>query len=443
MKSIVEELIADSERRRFPRVTPRQLRLPRLPGKIDVVIGMRRSGKTSFLFQCLGENEAAGVSRDRQLYIDFEDERLAGLTAAELRYIPDVYYRRYPENREKKCWFYFDEIQNVPGWERFLRRLIDTENVVLTVSGSSAKLLSREIATSLRGRSLTSELLPFSFAESLVHAGIAIPSRWPPPAVERSQLENRFGRYLEVGGFPEVQDLPVDLRRRVLRDYVDVVLFRDVAERHGVANLAALRQLQRSLLARPSNRFSIHRLHNDLRSQGVRVSKDSLHQYLAHLEDAFLVFTTEIASPSIRARQVNPRKCYLIDTGLATLTTLRMSIDYGHLLENLVYLELRRRGCTLNYFTTDAGHEVDFLAERPDGGRELVQVAAELAEPQTRERELRALREALVETRVDAARIVSLSETETIALEGSDVAVIPAWRWLLEPPAGPGEEAPP
>jgi len=437
MKEAVEELVADFERRRLPEVTPRHLRMPRLPGKIDVIVGMRRSGKTSYLFQELRSHEASGVGRDRLLYLDFEDERLAGLTAAELRHIPDVFYRRHPASREQTCWFYFDEIQNVPGWERFLRRLIDTEQVVVTISGSSAKLLSREIATSLRGRSLTSELFPFSFAEALAHAGLAVPVRWPPPSGERSQLEHRLDRYLEVGGFPEVQDLPVDLRRRVLRDYVDVVLFRDVAERHGVANLEALRHLQRSLLARPANCFSIHRLHNDLRSQGVRVGKDSLHQYLAYLEDAFLVFTVEIAAPSIRARQVNPRKCYLIDPGLTAVTSLRASADRGHRLENLVYLELRRRGCSLAYLHTAAGHEVDFLAELPDGSRELVQVTESLADARTRERELRALREAMDELEVADARVVTRGETETIDLDGRRVAVVPAWRWLLEPPAPP------
>ncbi len=432
MKDVVEEVVADFERRRLPEVTPRRLSLPRLPGKVDVVVGMRRSGKTSFLFQDLRSQEASGIGRDRLLYIDFEDERLAGMTVADLRHIPDVFYRRHPESRETKCWFYFDEIQNVPGWERFLRRLLDTEEVVLTVSGSSAKLLSREIATSLRGRSLTSELLPFSFAESLDHSGVEIPSRWPPPADERSRLENRLEHYLEVGGFPEVQELSLDLRRRVLRDYVDVVLFRDVAERYEVVNLPALRHLQRSLLARPASRFSIHRLHNDLRSQGVRVGKDSLHQYLAYLEDAFLIFIAEIAAQSIRARQVNPRKCYLVDPGLASLSAPRMSADLGHRLENVVYLELRRRGCSLAYVQTSEGHEVDFLAERSDGSRELVQVTTSLAEPRTRERELRALREAMTERQVESARVVTLGESETLELDEGRVTVVPAWRWLLE-----------
>jgi predicted AAA+ superfamily ATPase len=330
---IIDELVADFGTRPLPPITPRLLGLPGLPGKVDVVVGMRRSGKTWYLFQRIQELEAAGVGRDRILYLNLEDDRLAPLKAEDLHRIPEALYRRHPGSREQPCHFFLDEIQNVPGWERFVRRLVDSERVSLVLTGSSAKLLSREIATSLRGRSVASELLPFSFAEALRHAGLAVPERWPPPAAERSLLENRFERYLETGGFPEVQTLDVDLRLRVLQDYVDVVLFRDVAERHGVENLTALRYLERTLLAHPSQRFSVSRFYNDLKSQGIRVGKDTLHEYLGYLEDAFLLFTMTVASPSIRVRQVNPRKCYLVDPALASVASFKASQDQGHLLE--------------------------------------------------------------------------------------------------------------
>lgn len=344
LAEVIEELVADFEGKALPELTPRQLELPGLPGKVDVVVGMRRSGKTCLLYQKIRELEAAGVGRDRILYFNFEDERLLPLRAEDLHLVPEALYRRHPEARDQLCYFFFDEIQNVPGWERFVRRLIDSERVAMVITGSSAKLLSLEIATSLRGRSLASELLPFSFAESLRHGGIEIPSRWPPAARQRSLLEHHAARYLDVGGFPEVQGISPSLRARVLQDYVDVVLLRDVAERHGIENLTALRYLERSLLANPAQRFSISRLYNDLKSQGVRVGKDTLHEYLSHLEDAFLVFTITVASRSIRGRQVNPRKGYLVDPALSSVTSFRATRDLGHFLENTVYLELRRRG---------------------------------------------------------------------------------------------------
>jgi predicted AAA+ superfamily ATPase len=430
---VVDGLIADFQERELPRVTPRSLSLPGLPGKADVVIGMRRSGKTWFLYQQIEERLASGIGRERLLYLNFEDERLLPLAASDLSQIPEAFYRRFPASREQLCWFFFDEIQNVPGWEVFVRRLLDTEKIALVLTGSSARLLSREIATSLRGRSLSTEILPFSFAESLRHAGVELPASWPPGARMRSLLENRFLQYLEMGGFPEVQAIPQDLRIRVLQEYIDVVIFRDVVERHGVDNLPALRYLERKLLASPSGKFSISKMFNDLKSQGMKVGKDTLYEYLAHLEDSFLLFALGVASPSARVRQVNPRKCYPIDPALAAAVSFRASEDTGHLLEATVYLELRRRGWSLSYVATRSGYEVDFLAENPMGARELIQVCADLDDPATRQRELRALEEGLKETGCEQATLVSLREEGSAEIGGRPIRIVPAWRWLLEP----------
>jgi predicted AAA+ superfamily ATPase len=435
LDEVIDALIADFQERELPRVTPRSLTLPGLPGKADVVVGMRRSGKTFFLYQQIQERLAADIARERLLYLNFEDERLLPLVAADLSRIPEAFYRRFPGSREQLCWFFFDEIQNVPGWETFIRRLLDSEKVALVLTGSSARLLSREIATSLRGRSLSTEILPFSFAEALRHEGIETPTSWPPGAKARSLLEHRFERYLESGGFPEVQAIPRDLRVRVLQEYIDVVIFRDVVERHGVDNLPALRYLERSLLASPAGRFSVSKLFNDLKSQGMRVGKDTLYEYLGHLEDSFLLFTATVASPSARVRQVNPRKCYPVDPALSSAVSFRASGDIGHLLEAAVYLELRRRRLSLGYVTTRSGYEVDFLAEDVTGTRELVQVCADLADPATRQRELRALDEGMRETSLERATLVTLREEGSTSVDGRTVRIVPAWRWLLEPAA--------
>ncbi len=428
----IDALVADFQDRDLPALTPRTLSLPGMPGKVDAVVGMRRSGKTYFLYQQLQERIESGIGRDRLLYLNFEDERLLPLSAGDLHLVPEALYRRFPESRDQLCWFFFDEIQNVPEWQRFVRRLVDSEKVAIVLTGSSAKLLGREIATSLRGRSLASELLPFSFEEALRHAGVEVPGEWPATSRQRSLLENRFEAYLEVGGFPEVQGTTTELRRRILQDYVDVVLFRDVVERHRVENLPALRYLQRRLLAHPARKFSIHRLHNDLKSQGIPAAKDSLYRYLDHLEDAFLLFTVTIASASARARQVNPRKCYLIDPALAAATSFRASRDLGHLLENIVYLELRRRGCSVWYVNASSGYEVDFLAQDRMGGQALIQVSADLSDPRTRRRELRALEAAMEEREIERGTLITLREEGSIDLAGRPVRLVPAWRWLLE-----------
>jgi len=430
--AVIEALIADFQEREIPKVTPRSLSLPSLPGKADVVVGMRRSGKTWFLYQQIGELLTQGIDRSRLLYLNFEDERLLPLETPDLSNTVEAFYRRFPSSREQPCWFFLDEIQNVPGWETFVRRLLDTEKLSLVLTGSSARLLSREIATSLRGRSLATEILPFSFAEALRHEGLEAPASWPPGARARSLLEHRFERYLETGGFPEVQAIPRDLRVRVLQEYVDVVIFRDVVERHGVENLQALRYLERSLLASPAGRFSVSKLFNDLKSQGVKVGKDTLYENLAQLEDSFLLFTVPIASPSVRVRQVNPRNCYPVDPALSAALSFRAAEDLGHLLETVVYLELRRRGRSLGYVTTRSGCEVDFLAEDSGGSRELVQVCADLEAPSTRQRELRALEEGMKETACEKATVITMREEGSAEVGGRTVRIVPAWRWLLE-----------
>ena len=375
--------------------------------------------------------EKQGIPRERALYINFEDERLLPIAASQLGLFPEALYRRYPENRDQCCWFFFDEIQNVPGWERFVRRLMDTESAQVVVSGSSAKLLGKEIATSLRGRSLTTEILPFSFREYLAHAEIPIPTRWPPPARVRSRLERALEDYLEVGGFPEVQSLPAELRTRTHQDYVDVAVLRDVVERHQISNTSALRQVLRQFLHAPGRLFSVHKMFNDLKSQGIRVGKDAIHAFVQHLEDAFVLFTMEVDSHSARVRTSRPRKSYLIDPGLARSFSYRSTGDRGWLLENTVYLELRRRGYSAKYVVTKSGFEVDFIARRARNDAVLVQVCSEFDDEETREREVRALEEALAEKRAKDAVIVTTHHADALKIGRRQVPVVPAWTWLV------------
>jgi hypothetical protein len=430
LRQTIDELIADHQTRRLPVATPRLVQVARLPGKADVVVGMRRSGKTYLLYQELAALQARGIPRERTLFINFEDERLQPLASTDLHLVTDAFYARYPELRDEECWFFLDEIQNVSGWERFVRRLVETENTRVMITGSSAKLLAKEIATSLRGRSLSTEILPFSFAEALAHAGIGTPPRWPPPARTRSLLEHHFRRYLARGGFPEVQTLADEHRVAVLQEYVDVVLFRDIVERHQVANTAALRHLVRRLLRSPAALFSVHKLHGEMKSAGIALGKDDLHEFISYLEDAFLLFPVGIDAHSEKRRLVNPRKNYLIDHALSQALRSPHSEDTGHHLENLIYLELRRRGHRPRYGVTRAGGEVDFVVRqaRP----ELIQVTATLASPEVRRREFGALADAMAEHGVRTGLVITLAEEETHKVPGGTIRVVPAWRWLLD-----------
>jgi len=321
----------------------------------------------------------------------------------------------------------------VTGWELFARRLLDTENIDLFLSGSSARLLSREVATSMRGRAMEAVVFPFSFREMLRHAG-----REPTKPcdrftkAERSQLGKDLLDYLGHGGFPEAQGLDTRNRFELLRTYVDVVLLRDVVERHNLSQPQVLHWMVRQLLGNAAGAFSISKFHADLKSRGVAVGKDTLHSYLAHLEDAFLLCSIDVATESERRRQVNPRKVYPIDTGLMALFDRSGKANVGHALETAVLHELQRRGAQVNYVRTQAGFEVDFYARDPSGTETLIQVCADLDNPDTLAREVRALQDAASAWPNAALLLVTLN-TVAVGLVPPAIQVHLAGDWLLSP----------
>jgi predicted AAA+ superfamily ATPase len=437
MREIIRQKLADALAFEPPRMTRREAQMPAIPGKAHAVIGMRRTGKTWFMYQCLQDRLNSGVPREGLVHFNFEDERLGGMEAGQLAWVLEEYYTRFPEFRDRqKVIFFFDEIQMVPGWETFVRRIMDSEKVEVFLSGSSARMLSREIATAMRGRTMETIVFPFSFREFLHHQGIEAPAD-PAfmPKTHRSKLERAFQDYLVCGGFPEAQQLADWHRISLLQGYVDTVVFRDVVERHGITNVVALRRLVRQLLGTAAGYFSVHRFYKDLRSQGVAVAKDALHQMLSHLEDAFLVRLVPLATTSERQRQSNPRKVYPIDPAIITAFDRSGKANSGHLLETVVLIELERRSAKVGYLFTPGGFEVDFLATEPQGKQMLIQVAADLSDKATREREFRSLADALPLYRRAQALLLTLTTTDALTAQSeahAGVTVRPAWEWILE-----------
>jgi hypothetical protein len=419
-------------------ITRRDARLPPVAGKVHAVIGMRRAGKTTFLRQLLDERRASAPV-EQSVYLSFDDDRLAGLELAQLGFLLEEYYRRHPRLRgRQKVWWFLDEIQLVPGWERFVRRVLDSELVEITVSGSSARMLSREVHTSLRGRGMATVIRPFSFREFLRHRGeepASEPARWKP--AERSLIERRFREYLVEGGFPEAQGVAAALRIELLQGYVDTVLFRDVVERYGISQVAALRWLVRQCLRNPAGSFSAHRLHQDLRAQGHGVAKDAVHALLGHLMDAFLISAVPLATDSERQRNSNPRKLYPADPGLIGAFDVSGRSNLGHALETVVLNELERRGAEVGYVRAGDGLEVDFLARRPAAAEELIQVCADLSAPETRERELRALTAAAEDHPRAKRRLLVLDRDALERVDAPGIESMPVYEWLL---AAPGEQ---
>lgn len=437
MKSLILETVrqklGDAVGFEFPSLIRRDATVSTMKGKVHAVIGMRRAGKTSFLLQNLADRLAKGTERQRLVYFNFEDERLAGWRAEDLGWLIEEYYRDFPEFRRRSTvtWC-LDEIQVIPGWERFVRRVLDEEKAELFISGSSARMLSREVATSMRGRAMETVIAPFSFREFLRS------HRWPhdvsvrlPGGAERSALRKHFDRYLATGGFPEAVGCENDRDRvTLLQGYVDAVLFRDIAERHRVSNLPALRAFVRQLLRNPACLLSVNKIHADFVSRGIAVSKETLLGFLAYLEDAFLVFTVPLFDRSERRRQVNPRKLYLADHGLAIAFSCATDMDRGHLIENVVACELARQGRDIGYIKTAAGCEVDFLVHGFDGRRHLIQVASDISSPDTLDREVRALAEASRKIKNSGCLLLCETPPSSASKIPPGIVVEPVWQWL-------------
>ncbi len=434
-------------------LTPRDAVLPAVPGKAHAIIGMRRAGKTCFLRQLLAEQRKVGPPQ-RSIYLSFDDDRLAGIDASQLDALLEEYFRRHPEIRRgsgaksgpksgpkveqkvRAAWF-LDEIQLVDGWDRFVRRVLDTESIDIVVSGSSARMLSREIHSSLRGRAMSTVIAPFSFRETLRHRGEEPTVRADRlTAAARSAVEKRLREYLVVGGFPEAQGSgkrPLERATRIalLQGYVDTVLFRDVIERHAVSQVTALRWIIRHALRNPCGSFSAGRLHADLRSQGHNVAKDTVHALLDHLIDAFIIAAVPVATESERRRNTNPRKIYPADPGLIDAFDTSGRPSTGHALETVVYNELSRRGAEIMYVKTNEGLEVDFLARHADGRHELIQVCADASNAATWQRETRALDAARREHPRAERTVVVLNAVAARALSHPKTRVLPAHQWLL------------
>lgn len=433
----LREKISESISKPLPDSTIRRIYTrTSMPGKVTAVVGMRRAGKTTFLHQLRRESVGRGISVERLPYINFEDETLSGMDSGYLGSLVEDYYRRFPQfrNNETITWF-FDEIQLIPGWERFVRRLMDSEKVEIFITGSSASLLSREIATSLRGRAWEVIIHPFSFEEFLRHKHIAIPEdiRYPAPG-ERSLIEQAFMEYLTSGGFPEAQDLDTASRFQLLKDYVDVAILRDVVERHSITNIVGLRWMVRHLLGNAASSFSVEKFYNSLKSQGIAISKDTVHNLLAYLEDCFMVRTVWMDTESERQRMVNPRKSYPVDTGLIPLYDRSARANLGHLLETIVMVELERRRYDVTYVRTTEGYEVDFLVRIPGSRSQLIQVCADASNPSTAEREIRALLKAAEKYGNAQLRLLTLTQDSSQVSVPEGIIVQPAYEWLLDIP---------
>ncbi len=432
MIDLLKEIIADFQELEIATGIPRHLRVTPVARKATVCIGVRRCGKSTFLFQLMQRLLDQGVSRRNILYLNFFDDRLHNLRHEGPGLVSEAYFSLYPEKKNTETVYcFFDEIQMVPGWESFIDRLLRTEKCEIYLTGSSARMLSREIATQMRGRALAWELFPFSFREFLDYR--SIDGTGPLSSRQRLLVQKAFEDYWETGGFPEVAGLDRHLRIRIHQDYLNAVLFRDLVERHDVPHPRAVTDLAHRLLDNIASMYSVNSLTGYLKSLGHKAPKSAVSDYLAWLEDAYFLFTVRLFDASLARANANPKKIYCIDHALVTSVASGILLNSGHLLENLVFTALRRVTRDIRYYKTRSGREVDFITAIEDRSRLLVQVCESLADSKTREREVLALGEAMAELQLDTGTIVTRGEEARIEVESGRITVLPAWRFLLNP----------
>ncbi len=425
-KTLWGNIIKDFQKRRYPDIVQRDIHYP-LDIPLDravVLSGPRRSGKTYLMYLGIKELLARKENKNSILYVNFEDSRLVGAVSQDLNTLLEVFFEIYPD-RNKKTWVFLDEIQVIPDWERFVRTLVDMENVNVFVTGSSSRLMSKEIATSMRGRSLTYNVYPFSFAEVL-KAGKLEYEEYLSSA-QMGEIIQKLEDYVRYGGFPETVRYREEWDR-ILSEIVDVTIFRDIVERYDVKNIKMLKLFLNAIFN--SKEFSIHKFYNFLKSQGYKISKNTLYTYFGYFEDSFIVFPLKRFSYSYKNIESSISKIYLVDNGLLSLQGIQ---DYGRLIENIVYIELKRRSKgDLFYYKSTSGREIDFIIKEGKKVSELIQVCYMLDDFVTKEREVKALLQGSEELRCDNLLIITWDYEAVEIVSGKNIRYVSLCKWLLD-----------
>jgi uncharacterized protein len=430
MIQLLQEIILDFQHHSLFTGIKRELKYEFLEKKAFVCIGVRRAGKTTFLYQIIGDLLKKDVKKENILYINFFDDRLMELKSGNLNLILEAYYSLYPfKKNSEKVYFFFDELQEITNWEPFINRLLRTENCEVFITGSSAKMLSKEIATQMRGRAITFELFPFSFTEFLKYKEINYLSL---TSKNRHLIQNAFNEYFQKGGFPEVRKSSRRTRIQIHQEYYKSILLRDVVERYDALHPQAVMHAGYRLISSVSSLYSINRLTSYLKSLGFKISKDFVTSCTHWFEDVFFLFSMKIFHFSVSKQNVNAKKIYCIDHSLAASVSPQFTENKGLLLENLIFTHIRRQTNNTFYYRTRKGLEVDFLFFDEAKNPHLLQVCYSLEDIHTKHREVKALTEAMRELSLKSATIVTMNMESELQTEKGHIKILPAWKFLID-----------
>lgn len=428
-KEIFKKVIVESQHKKF-NIIPRDLSLPLDIGKTITLYGPRRCGKTFLFYQTIQELIKRGIPFQNIAYINFEDERIQPFSKDDWDVFLDAYLELYPDNTGGKTYFFLDEIQEVPLWDKFVRRLSEQPDFQLFLTGSSSKLFSVEISTALRGRTLSYFLMPFSFKEFLRANEFKIENNLEYSS-SRHKAKKLFQEYMKFGGFPEIFNKEDGLKIQILQGYFDLIFYKDIVDRYKIRNFTLMKNIMRYLLTHFSSTFSFTSYYNFLKSSGSKIGKDTIFEYISCLEEVNFIKLVPLFDYSLKKQTVNPKKIYCIDTGLVTAASFQFSENRGRYLENMVFLELLRKGKEIYYFKID-NNEVDFLITKKGRPEQLIQVSDNIEDKKTKEREIRALVTASKKLNIKNCLILTDDQKFDIHEDGLKINVLPLWKWLLE-----------
>lgn len=379
-----------------------------------VISGIRRVGKSTLLLQIM-----RNYYQDKCYYFSFEDERLLNFTSQDFNQLHELFIELFGEKKV----FFFDEIQNIEGWENYVRRMQDT-GFKFFLTGSNASLLSRELGTKLTGRYLSVELHPFSFSEFLSYKEYKLKKEYFQTTAERGKIKRLFNQYLKNGGMPEyLKYQDQEILKRIYED----ILYRDIVTRYDLKEVTALRSLALYYFTNLATLVSFNKLKELLRLGSV----NTISSYTNYLENSFLVFTINLYSYSLAQQFIASKKVYCLDNGLAESVSFRFSQDKGRFLENLVFIELKRRRQEIFYYKTKVGQEIDFVLREGKDIKTVIQVSENLNNEKTKKREVESMKQALLELNLDEGLILTFDEQEEIIVDNKLIKILSVYQWLL------------
>lgn len=395
---------------------------------ITAITGPRRAGKTYFCFQLIKEL-AKKISRENVLYINFEDERLIGIEANNLNELLDAFYEMSKIDKNNNIYLFLDEIQNVKDWDIWARRIYDTKkNIRLILTGSSSKLLSREISTKLRGRVINIEVFPLSFKELLKWKNIDYDLNTISYSKHKIEIKKLFNSFLFNGGYPIINIEKKISKDEILQKYYESMIFKDVVERYRIKEIKKLRVLASTLFDSATKEISYNKLANKLKSLGFNINKNTIINYISYFEDAYLFFENLRYEYSTVKRLGSIKKIYCIDNGLLNAVSFKFSQDVGKLLENLVFIELKRRKKEVYYHRDN--YECDFIVKEKNKVNEIIQVTKELND-ENYKREINGLTEALTKYKLKSGLFLTYDQEREEKIDNKIIKIIPVWKWLL------------